>query len=78
MTELSPSAREIINAAVEAGGGYGQATPVLHARVAAVLKTVADQWKTEIQGGPTSEFTSGIRNCISALNEIAVELETHD
>ena len=43
MTELSPIAQEIINAAVEAGGGYGQATPVLYARVAAALQAVADR-----------------------------------
>jgi hypothetical protein len=43
MTDLSPAAQAIINAAVVAGGGYGRATPVLHARLAAALRTVADQ-----------------------------------
>jgi len=43
MTDLSPAAQAIINAAVVAGGGYGRATPVLHARLAAALRAVADQ-----------------------------------
>jgi hypothetical protein len=43
MTDLSPAAQSVINAAVEAGGGYGRATPVLHARIAASLRAVADQ-----------------------------------
>ena len=38
MTNLSPAAQSVINAAVEAGGGYGRATPVLHARIAASLR----------------------------------------
>ena len=43
MTDLSPAAQAIINAAVVAGGGYGRATPVLHARLAAALRAAADQ-----------------------------------
>jgi len=43
MSELSPQAQEVINAAVEAGGGYGRATPTLHARIAAALRTAVDQ-----------------------------------
>ena len=43
MTELSPAAQAVVNAAVEAGGGYGKATPVLHARLAAALEAVTDQ-----------------------------------
>jgi len=43
MPELSPAAQAVINAAVEAGGGYGRATPVLHARLAAALRAAADQ-----------------------------------
>jgi predicted HD phosphohydrolase len=42
MTDLSPAAQSVINAAVEAGGGYGRATPVLHARIAAALRAAAD------------------------------------
>jgi hypothetical protein len=40
---LSPAAQAIVNAAVEAGGKYGRATPVLHARLAAALRVVADR-----------------------------------
>jgi hypothetical protein len=43
MTDLSPAAQYIVNAAVESGGGYGRATPVLHARLAAALRAAADQ-----------------------------------
>ena len=43
MTDLSPAAQAVINAAVEAGGGYGKATPVLHARLAAALRAAAGQ-----------------------------------
>jgi hypothetical protein len=43
MIDLSPAAHVVINAAVEGGGGYGRATPVLHARIAAALRAAADQ-----------------------------------
>jgi len=43
MIDLSPSVQAIVNAAVEAGGGYGRATPTLHARLAAALRATADQ-----------------------------------
>jgi len=43
MTDLSPVAQYIVNAAVESGGGYGRATLVLHARLAAALRAAADQ-----------------------------------
>jgi hypothetical protein len=43
MIKLSSAAQAAVNAAVEAGGGYGKATPVLHARLAAALVAVADQ-----------------------------------
>jgi|OpeIllAssembly_1097287.scaffolds.fasta_scaffold40968_4 hypothetical protein len=42
MTDLSPAAQYIVNAAVESGGGYGRATPVLHARLAAALRAAAE------------------------------------
>jgi len=41
MTELSPAAQSVINAAVEASGGFGRSTPVLHARIAAALRALA-------------------------------------
>ena len=43
MTELSPAAQAVVNAAVEAGGGYGKATPVLHARLAAALEKATNE-----------------------------------
>jgi hypothetical protein len=43
MADLSPAAQAIVDAAVEAGGGYGRATPTLHARLAAALRAAADQ-----------------------------------
>ncbi len=48
MTDLSPAAQYIVNAAVESGGGYGRATPVLHARLAAALRAAADQLKYKL------------------------------
>jgi hypothetical protein len=39
---LSLAAQQIVNSAIEAGGGYGRATPLLHARVAAILRAVAE------------------------------------
>jgi ABC-type phosphate/phosphonate transport system substrate-binding protein len=60
MTEpLSPAAQAVINAAVEGGGGYGRATAVLHARIAAALRAAADQVVPEppmiVEGGRTYE-----------------------
>jgi len=43
MADLSPAVQAIVNAAVEAGGGYGRATLTLHARLAAALRAAADQ-----------------------------------
>jgi NAD(P)H-dependent FMN reductase len=65
MPDLSPAAQAIVNAAMEAGGGYGYATPVLHARIAAVLRAAADHIDHD-----WSAF-----NCVDALYEIAAELE---
>ncbi len=48
MSEPSPAAQAVINAAVEAGGGYGRATPVLHARLAAALRAAVDQVLPEV------------------------------
>ena len=65
MTDLSPAAQYIVNAAVESGGGYGRATPVLHARLAADLRAAADHIDHDWSGF----------NCVDALCEIAAELE---
>ena len=67
MSEPSPAAQAVINAAVEAGGGYGRATPVLHARLAAALRAAADEvclrW-------------AELKHPADVLNAIADELET--
>ena len=44
-------------------------------QIAAALRAVSRQWSTEIEGQPTTEFISGIQNCITALNEITEDLE---
>ncbi len=54
---LSPAAQAIINAAVVAGGGYGRATPVLHARLAAALQAVADQVVPKSEPPQRSDFS---------------------
>ncbi len=41
--ELSPGAQAVINAAVEAGGGYGRETMVMRARVAAALRAAVKE-----------------------------------
>jgi hypothetical protein len=55
MADLSPAAQAIVNAAVEAGGGYGRATPTLHARLAAALRSAADQVVPEESEPPCGE-----------------------
>jgi len=69
MTNLSPAAQAIINAAVEAGGKYGRATPVLHARLAAALLTAADHLSYQL---PFEDFG---RIDVVDLLAIADELE---
>ena len=67
MTNLSPAAQAVWNA-------FDQDAQEREA-VAAVLRAAADQWKSEIRKQPNTEFISGIKNCIDALNEVADELE---
>ena len=45
--------------------------------LAAALRAVVDNWKSEISGQPSTEFIQGINNCIAALQEIAADLEGH-
>jgi len=74
MTNLSPAAQSVINAAVEAGGGYGRATPVLHARIAAALRAVADKLASCLFIGPNE----GDIKCVidlSDLHDLIDELE---
>ena len=90
MTDLPPAAQSVINAAVEASGGYGRATPVLHARIAAALRAAADQGKEidvpfsnidqweKIKGSTLSYWTAaqwGYQKAMSELLAIADELE---
>ena len=70
MTDLSPAAQAVVNAAVEAGGGYGKATPVLHARLAAALEAVADQVVPE-DPKECNHFT----NEVIRLNRMGVRAE---
>jgi len=69
MSELSPDTQAIVNAAVEGGGGYGRATPVLHSRLSATLRAVIENCAYDDFGGHW---------IISAddLERIAAELET--
>ena len=70
MADLSPAAQAIVNAAVEAGGGYGRATPTLHARLAAALQAAADQ----MTNYPSKKFLFSIADEMKLL-AIAAELE---
>jgi hypothetical protein len=56
MPDFSPAAQTIVNAAVEAGGGYGRATPTLHARLAAALRAAVKQ--STYQDAWDGQFTS--------------------
>jgi hypothetical protein len=70
MSDLSPTAQSVINAAVEAGGGYGRATPVLHARIAAALRAAAVQMTCY----SSKKFLFAIAD-VMKLRAIADELE---
>ena len=80
MTDLSPAAQAIINAAVVAGGGYGRATPVLHARLAAALRAAADYLPIQpLTREPPDQFEMGLSQgqalSRAELLAIAAELE---
>ena len=74
MNNLSPAAQAVwdafndVSERVGVFEDYGDA-------LAAALRAAADQWKNEIRKQPCTEFISGIKNCIDALNELADELE---
>jgi hypothetical protein len=82
MTDLPPAAQAIVNAAVEAGGGYGRATPTLHARLAAALRAAADQVAPEVYFAYTGngDWDHGMEARNDTIREailaIADELET--
>jgi hypothetical protein len=69
MADLSPAAQAIVDVAVEAGGGYGRATPTLHARLAAALRAVTDQLGEEL------EFYNQAMVSVDDLLAIAAELD---
>jgi len=80
MTDLSPAAQAIVNAAVEGGGGYGRATLVLHARLAAALQAAADQltpyavdemWGAAMARNKLIDIATELKN--SGLSEINSE-----
>jgi hypothetical protein len=76
MTDPSPAAQAIVNAAVEAGGGYGRATPTLHARLAAALRAAADQVVPEMKPWHrTSDASAAKHDVRQQLLAIAAELE---
>ena len=66
---LSPAAQAVIDAYYNTDG-YRSAPAI-----GSALRAAADQWKNEIRKQPNTEFISGIKNCIDALNEVADELE---
>jgi DNA topoisomerase IB len=74
MSDLSPAAQSVINAAVEAGGGYGRATPVLHARIAAALRAVADELASSLFVGPDEGDIKRVID-VSDLHDLVDELE---
>ncbi len=80
MANLSPTAQAVINAAVEAGGGYGRATPVLHARIAAALRSAVDQVVPSDAVEPRNYLPMAIecQRIRKELLTIADELEIND
>ena len=76
MTDLSPAAQDIVNAAVEAGGGYGCATPVLHARLAAALRAAvgSDVYKANLNDELEVMFSEGWNSLRKEILAIANEL----
>ena len=70
MTDLSSAAQAVLDAAINVAE-----SPDAEAIAAAALRAVVDNWKSEISGQPSTEFIQGINNCITALQEIAADLE---
>lgn len=74
MSDLSPTAQSVINAAVEAGGGYGRATPVLHARIAAALRAIDEELASCLFVGPDEGDIKRVID-VSDLHDLIDELE---
>ena len=75
MTDLSSAAQAVWRAHEQVLGDECVLTKTDMKALAAALRAAADQWKNEIRKQPNTEFISGIKNCIDALNEVAAELE---
>ena len=78
MTNLSPAAQAVLNAA-EAVSKFGKATPLMKTRLAAALRAVADQVTPFPGRYPMNEYMEGLRdarqNARRELLAIADELE---
>ena len=70
---LSPAAQAVLDAFTDEWPW--QTMPDPSESIATALRAAADQWKNEIRKQPSTEFISGIKNCIDALNELADELD---
>lgn len=75
MTELSTAAQAIVNAAI--ADDYGRPTSVLYRRLAAALRAVALNFRTEMKISVPNDFVRGVLAAANALEEIASELEAH-
>ena len=72
MTDLSHAAQKIVNAAVESGGGYGRATPTLHAHLAAALRAAATMLRDAYANDENDFYVDPADDW---LDDIAAELE---
>ena len=73
MTDFSPAAQAVLDAFL--AEWLDEDLDQDRCCLAAALRAAADQWKSEIRKQPNTEFISGIKNCIDALNEMADELD---
>ena len=73
--QLSPAAQAVLDVFWEGLHCGDDWKREFENRVAAALRSLASTWETEISGQPRTEFISGIRNCITSLQEIAEDLE---
>lgn len=67
--QLSPAAQAVLDAAYALPLKNGQPN------IAAALRAVAINWEREVSGQPSTESILGIKNCITALTELAEDLE---
>jgi len=78
MADLSPSARAVLDALLNAPINSGQVcngrAPQI--KLAAALRAAANNWCDEIATLPVNERTTAINDCADCLREIAAELDT--